>query len=358
MNHITKKNTKYYSTPPQFYKDLLRDISKAKESVMIETHKLQGEIAKDIKEELLRATKRGVKVKLLPDHWGSPLPKDFFKELKEHGADIKFFRVFKFTTNIISYNNRRDHRKIIIIDKKITYIGSANLTDYCKTWREFIIRIEDEKLSQKMIEIFEDNFKLHNFFLHSAKRHIKPIKYESLEIVRDVPSLRFQKIRNKHLHLIRRAKKEIIIETPYFVPDLKTILALRHAAKKGVTIKLIMPKESDVKIVDVFTQSLFGQLNKRNIKIYFYSPGFSHAKLSLIDNKLFSFGSANFDYRSFRYQYEITLFGDNPTIKEYVHKHLTETLKNTKEFNHAEWRERPLYKRILEIIIEPFKHFL
>ncbi len=358
MDHITEKNTKYYDKPKHFYVDLLKDISKAKKTIMIEIHRLEGLIALDLRDLLVKKAKEGVKIKILPDYWGLNVAKDYFDELKKLGAEIRLFRAFKITTNLISYNNRRDHRKIVLIDDNLCYLGSANLTDYCRDWREFIVRIDDRQFSEKLKKIFLDNFKLHNFFMHSIKKHISPMKYESLEIVRDVPSMRFQKIRNKHLHLIRKAKREVIIETPYFVPDIKTILALINAAKRGVVIKLILPKESDVKIVDVFTQSLFGKLHDKKIKIYLYSPGFSHSKLSLIDGHIFSFGSSNFDYRSFRYQYELTIFGDNKIFTKYVQKHIQKTLENTKEFEYTKWKARPLYKRILEILIEPFKHFL
>ena len=357
MKNITKKETRYYNDPNNYFKDLLKDIKFAKKKIYIETYRLGGEIAFELRAELLKCAKRGVKIKLLIDHWGSMVPDTFFKEIETLGAQVRFFRVFKITTNLISYNNRRDHRKIVLIDDDITYIGSSNITDNCKAWREFIIRIKRAKLNEKLEEVFLDNFKLHNFFLHSAKRHIKPIKYETLEIVRDVPSLRFQKIRNKHLHLIRGAKQEVLIETPYFVPDLKTLLTLMNAAKRGVDVKLILPKKSDMTLVDTFTQSLFGKLHKRGVKILFYNKKFSHSKISLIDNKTFSFGSSNFDYRSFRYQYEIAIFGKDEVLLNYVKTHLKESLKDAEEFNYETWRKRPLYKRLLEIILDPIKHF-
>ena len=358
MKQLTKENTKYYSEPFKFYEDLIKDIKSAKKNIRIETFRFGEKIAEKIRDELIKRAKRGVEVKLLIDHWGADIGKDFFKELESAGGEVKYFRKLKLTIKLISYNNRRDHRKIAIIDDEITYIGSANITNHCKDWREFILRIKEPRLAEKMIEIFEDNYKIHNFFLHSIKKHIKPIKIDKLEIVRDAPSIRFQRIKNKHIHQIRRAKKEVIIETPYFVPDLKTLIALVQTAKKGIEIKLVIPKESDVRIVDVFAQSLYGKLHKRGIKIYFYTPGFNHSKLSMIDNKIVSFGSSNFDYRSFRDQYEITIFAETPILREYVENHIKKTMQNTQEFKYEEWKKRPLYKRIFAIIIEPFKHFL
>jgi len=358
MKHLTKQQTKYYEFNKLFYEDIIQDIKNAKKSIRIETYKIEGKIIERIRDELIIKAREGVKIQLLIDHWGSCVKKSFFQDLVLLGAEVIFFKKLKLTINFFAYNNKRNHRKIILIDDEITYLGSSNITDYSLTWKEFNIRIEDDSFGKKIREIFLDSLKIHNKFFHSVKKHVRPIKFETLEIVRDVPSLIFQKIRNKHLHLIRNAKKQIIIETPYFVPDFKMIKTLIYAAKRGVDISLIIPKSSDVTVVDVFTQSLFGLLHKRGVKIMFFGPEFNHSKLTLIDDDVFSFGSANFDYRSFRYQYELTVFGRNNIIRDYIKNHLVESLKKTEPFDYKKWKERPLYKRILEILIDPFKHYL
>lgn len=356
MKHLSKRNVRYYSRPFPFYDDLIKDINKAKRFVFIETYKIGEVVSVRLRDALIKAVKRGVEVKLLLDHWGSLVSDDFFKEVEDLGGEVRFFRVFKVTTNLISYNNRRDHRKIAVVDD-VCFIGSANIADYCRNWREFIVRIRDENFASILRSVFLDNFKIHSFFFHSAKRHLKPLRFDSLEVVRDVPSLRYQRIRNKHLHLIRNAKREVVVETPYFVPDTKTLFALIGAAKRGVDVKLIIPKKSDVRLVDVLAQSLFGELHKRGVKIFLFTPGFSHAKVSLVDGKFFSFGSANFDYRSFKYQYEVAVFGDNVVLRDFVKGHLDVSLKNTEEFDFSVWKRRPLYKRVLEIVLEPFRYF-
>lgn len=352
---LSKLGVKYFGSAGDFYVDLLRDIGFAKKSIVLESYRFGGGVGLSVISALEGAARRGVHVKLLLDHWGLMLSSSAFNSLFALGVEIRFFRVFKFTSNFFAYNNRRDHRKIVVIDDFISYVGSANINDHSRGWREFVVRFENFVLARKFYSVFLDTFKVYNFFFHSVKRHIAPIKFDSLEIVRDVPSLRFQKIRNKLLHLIRNAKREVIIETPYFVPDFKMLFALLGAARRGVVIKLIIPKKSDVKIVDVFVQSFFGKLHKMGVKIFLFRDGFTHAKLGLVDD-VFFFGSSNFDYRSFRYQYEISLFGKNSVLFGFVRSHLDSSFLGCDEFDYDSWKSRPFHKRVLEVFLRPFRH--
>lgn len=355
MVGLSRRDVRYFGCANDFYISLFNDLESAKKSVVIESYRFGGDVGLKVISLLEGAARRGVHVKLLLDHWGLMLSSSAFKSLIDLGVEIRFFRVFKFTSNFFAYNNRRDHRKIVVIDDFISYVGSANINDHSRDWREFVVRFENFVLARKFYSVFLDTFKVHNFFFHSVKKHIAPIKFDSLEIVRDVPSLRFQKIRNKLLHLIRNAKREVIIETPYFVPDFKMLFALIGAARRGVVVKLIIPKKSDVKIVDVFVQSFFGKLHRKGVKIFLFRDGFTHAKMGLVDD-VFFFGSSNFDYRSFRYQYEISLFGKNPVLFGFVRSHLDSSFLGCDEFDYDSWKARPLYKRFFEVLLRPFRH--
>lgn len=354
MKSLCKRCVKYYSSSTLFFDDLVKEIKGAKKSVFLESYKVDGVVGARIKEVLIEKLKEGVEVKLLFDYWGSSVGKSFFKEIELLGGEVRFFRVFKVTSNWFSYNNSRDHRKIAIVDN-VCFVGSANLAINSKGWREFIIRIKDVSFSDTMRLVFLDNFKIHSLFFHSKKKHVKKLSCKGLDIIRDVPSFRYQKIRNKRLHLIRNAKRSVVVETPYFVPDTKTLIALIRAADRGVHIKLIIPKKSDVRIVDFLAQSLFGELYRRGVEIFFFSPGFTHSKVLLVDDEVFSFGSSNFDYRSFKYQYEISFFGSDRVIMNYVKTHLEFSLKSCESFDFKKWSRRHWFVRLIEIIVEPFR---
>jgi len=149
-----------------------------------------------------------------------------------------------------------------------------------------------------------------------------------------------------------------VIETPYFLPGFMLRKALMDAAKRGVDVKVIMPKNSDVRMIDILRNKYFGLLYKNKVNLLFYVPHNLHAKLLLIDNRIFSITSANFDYRSFLYQYEIALIGKDISILSQLQDHIQETLNNSVEFNYETWLKRPLIEKIFERILVPFRHLL
>ncbi|MFA6073673.1 MAG: phosphatidylserine/phosphatidylglycerophosphate/cardiolipin synthase family protein [Candidatus Woesearchaeota archaeon] len=348
---------KTFKDQKDFFNCIIQDIKNAKKYIYIETFRFSGGITgKEVRDELIKKAKEGVEIKLLIDHWGSMVKREFFSELLEHKAELIFFRKFKITSNFVKYNNRRDHRKIIVIDDKIVYIGSSNITEHSLDWREFNLRIVG-LIAGIFKDIFLDNCKLYNDYFHDKRSHIFPLTYGSFEIVRDVPSLKYRMIRRKLMELIYSAKKEILLETPYFVPDYLFIHALNLAAKRGVKITLIIPKDSDSKVVDMMTSSYLGALHKKNVHVKYYAKHFLHAKVAIIDN-VATTGSANLDHRSFSYMYEINLFSNNKKFRDILRKHIDETLKDAEDFNYEIWRRRSILRKICEVLLRPFRTFM
>jgi len=109
-------------------------------------------------------------------------------------------------------------------------------------------------------------------------------------------------------------------------------------------------------MVDILRNKYFGMMHKSNVELLFYTPHNLHAKLMIIDQKVFSISSANFDYRSFRYQYEIALIGHEPEILKQLDAHVKETLRNSEAFDYLRWMNRPKIEKIFEYIFLPFRH--
>ncbi|MGV8169399.1 MAG: phospholipase D-like domain-containing protein [Candidatus Nanoarchaeia archaeon] len=350
---------KYFKDTEAFYSSIIKDIEKAKFYIYLETFRYDSsKYPKMIRAALDKAAERGVEIKLLIDGWGAQVDEKFFSELIKHNGELRFFRKPKlFTYNIIKYNNRRDHRKIIAIDDKIVYLSSANIAERNLHWREFSIRIEGH-IAGMFKDIFLDNYELHKDFYHDKRSHIFPLTYGSFEIVRDVPSARFRMVRKKLKNLIIESKKEILLETPYFVPDHRFLHALKEAARRGVKVTLIIPKRSDVMVTDIMASSYMGTLHRSGVKIKYYTKGFNHSKIALIDDEYFSFGSTNLDHRSFGYMYELNVFGKEKRLKDIVKKHIEETLKGTEDFDYKKWKRRGLHTRLLEILLWPMRSFM
>jgi cardiolipin synthase A/B len=346
--------------PLKFYNVMLSDIAGARKFIYLETYKFANDdIGVKFRDALTRKAREGVKVKLMIDSWGrGPVSDSFFGDLVKYGGEVKFFEKIKLNTDIFTRGHRRDHRKIIVIDDQISYIGSMNITGYNLNWRELALRIKGE-LSISFRKVFLQNFQTINPYLIPNKlAFTRTVRHGDWEILRDVPSIPLQRMKKKYVQMLRRAQSSIIIETPYFLPGFLLRKALMDAGKRGVDVNVIMPKHSDVRMIDILRNRYLGMLFKNNVKILFFGPHNLHAKLIMIDHSVFSITSANFDYRSFRYQYEIALIGKDPDVLLQLQEHVNETLRNSEEFNYDQWQDRPLIEKIFEAILIPFRHLL
>lgn len=342
----------------KLYNMMLNDISNARQYIYLETYKFANDhMGIRFRDVLTRKASEGLSIRILIDSWGKgPISETFFSELIRHGGEVKFFEKIKINTDIFTRGHRRDHRKILVIDDEICYMGSANITGYNLNWRELQLRMKGP-VAGMFREIYKQNFESFNPYNITTKINFsKTMKYEDFEVIRDVPSIPLQRTKKKYTKLIRAARSSIVIETPYFLPGFLLRKALMDAAKKGVDVKVIMPRHSDVRMVDILRNKYFGMYYKNNVKLLFYAPHNLHAKLMVIDNRIFVISSANFDYRSFRYQYEISLIGKDPEIIRQLNLHVQETIRNSEEFNVDRWKNRPLIEKIFEWILLPFRH--
>ena len=352
------KDYKLFDDPLKYFHAMLNDIEKAKDYIYLETYRFNNDsIGVKFRDALTRKSREGLEIKLLLDSWGTSLPSNFFAEIIKNGGEIRYFQKLRFFWDFFTKNHRRNHRKLLIIDDMITYIGSANLTDYSLNWRESMLRIKSD-ISISFKEVFIQHFNIYNKYVLEKLFRIQKITHGKCEIIRDVPSLTKQRIRRRYIELIRNANSEVVIETPYFLPGFLIKKALIDAAKRGVDVKVIMPKHSDVGLIDILRTRYLGVLYKNGIKLMFYGPHNLHAKMMLTDKKVYSIGSPNFDYRSFRYQHEIVVVGEEKSVVKQINFHIGETLKNCEEFNYEIWFRRSAFQKFFEWILLPFRHLL
>lgn len=343
------------SEPKKLYRKMLEDIESAKKKIFLETYIYdKDKIGKKFRDALVKKAKQGVAVNLLIDAWGSTAKKDFFASLEKARGKVRFFKEFRYVTRIIDENHERNHRKLLVIDDEIGYIGSANITATCLDWRELAIRLKG-----KIVEHLSNAFrKSWNSYAKPLERRIKNVIHKGFEIIQETPSPKFSPTEWRYIQLLKSAKKEILIEVPYFVPSHGIRRALRHAVKRGVSVKLLTPFISDVKLMDIIRDRYFGELYKERIQIYYYLPGNLHSKLLIIDDKFFMLGSSNLDYRSFLYQYDINLLGRDKRIIKSLKEFFNSGFRRSRPFNYEEWRARSSLKKIVEIFFLAIKKYL
>ena len=355
--YLCKMKTQLFDNNVDFLNSILNDVENAKQSILIEMYRIiNDEVGERLAEALIEKCKQGVEVRLLLDAYGSIKFEPLAKRIREHNGDVRFFKKLKvFLISTFSKNNSRNHRKLIVIDDKIVYFGSSNLTGYSSAWRDLILRIEGD-FASVFRPIFEKSYELHKFYDIDSFERVQPVVYKDFRIIQDTPSWYFQSIRNHFLHLIRNAKSEIIIETPYFLPGYAIRKALMNAAqKRGVTVKILIPLYSDMRTIDLLRNKYLGQFHKNGVQLLFYTPNNLHAKCMLVDGQRFSVGSSNFDYRSFRYQFEIMISGKDQEVVRLLSDHLQKTEAQCVPFDYEVWENRGTITKFVEWLMFPIR---
>lgn len=356
LQHTLNDSYDLFSSPKEWLDKLHHDIVAAEKYIYIETFRFNDDrIGRHIAEALIDQAQEGVEVKLIVDSWGTRKT-SLFKRMKRAGIEIRFFRKIVFSILIFSKNHERNHRKIIAIDDKISYIGSANFSEYSLQWRESILRIEG-LIASTFKKIFLDNFKSYKRSI-KRRKYYKTIRFNEFLIIREAPSVRHQQTRKYFIKLLNEAKHSFTVVTPYFLPGKMVRKNMMKAAKRGVQVQVIIPQHSDVAIVDYMRNIYLGNLHLHGIDIRLFQNANIHAKLLLVDASLFALGSSNLDYRSFRYMYEINLSGENEEIAYLVRNFIKETLPNCSPFDYTQWLNRPLWQRFFAFLLIPFRRLL
>lgn len=356
MEQFERYQYELYSNPREFHPAMLTDIALARSYIYLEFYRLGNDpLGMQYLDALTERCKAGVKIKVIIDDWGTVIPQSAFDELRRLGAEIRYFKKIRFFVDFFTKNHRRNHRKLLIIDDRICYLGSPNITEYSLDWRESQLRVEGPVVPL-FKRLFLANFKLYNQYIFNKFAYKKTIYFDDLEIVQDLPSIYRQQVKKHFETFIQKAKHEVVIETPYFLPGFKLRRIMSQATRRGVKINVILPLHSDVRAVDLIRGKYMGFFYTNNIHIYYYTPTNLHSKVFMVDDEVFGIGSSNFDYRSFRYQYEIVLFGRHPEVLTQLRTHIDETRKNCVPFNYDAWLKRPRLDKVIGWMLLPFRH--
>lgn len=311
-----------FTTGITFFNRLLTDIEQAKQSIHIEFYTIYNDqIGNRLRTLLEQKAAAGVEVRVLYDSWGSMgVKKSFYDNLRKNGG---FASPFLMThSNFLDFRlNYRDHRKIVVIDGQIGYVGGFNVGDQYLgrlkkfgPWRDTHLRIQGGGV-----------YSLQQCFLRDWNASVKPAERlthfkdyfpsaalnkgkTAMQIVSSGPDAPLQAIKLGYLRLINAAQDHIWIQTPYLIPDDSVIDALRIAAHSGVDVRIMIPSMPDHAFVYRATQYYARALANEGVTIYSYQLGFLHAKTMTIDGKMASVGSANLDFRSFQLNFEINAF--------------------------------------------------
>ncbi|MEN0588039.1 cardiolipin synthase [Kurthia gibsonii] len=299
---------------------LLEDIAEAKHHIHIQYYIFRlDRLGTRILDALIEKARQGVQVRVLYDEMGSRgVHKKDFKALIEQGGEVEVF--FPSVLPLINPRmNYRNHRKIVVIDGKVGYIGGFNVGDeYLGLkekfgyWRDTHLRINGSSVQPLQTRFLLDwnqasdrkNLEYEDSFFPTFYRQGNT----AIQIVSSGPDSDWEAIKNGYIKLINMAKKYVYIQTPYFIPDDAFINAVRIACLSGIDVRIMIPNKPDHIFVYWATYYYVGLLIEAGAKIYVYENGFLHTKMVVIDDEAASVGTANIDSRSFKLNFEANAF--------------------------------------------------
>ncbi|MBD7987418.1 cardiolipin synthase [Luteimonas sp. Sa2BVA3] len=337
------------------YDALLADIAAATKHVHLEYYIYEPDrTGAALRDALAARARAGVEVRLLVDAIGSARSRRFFQPLLDAGGEVAWFHPMRFGhVWRRPWANLRTHRKIVVIDGRVAYTGGMNVTDEQderlgdQAYRDLHLRLEGEVVRRLQLVFCEDWAYATGSrdFLSSVARDTPPdtgpgpIRAQVLVSGPDSP---WEAIHRMHVSAIHAAKRRVWMTTPYFVPGEAAMMALTSAAAAGLDVRLLVPRESDSKLVTLAARSYFGALLLAGVKIYEYGPRMLHSKSLLVDDELVLVGSANFDHRSFRLNFEVSVLFDDPGIAATLATLLEGELANAPRVQRG--RHRPLLR--------------
>ncbi len=349
---------KYYGSGEDFFDALVEALKKAEKFIFIEFFIIRpGYMWKTVLDILTEKAKQGVEVRLMYDGMGcmTLLPSEYPEYLESQGIKCKVFSPIR--PFLSTYQNNRDHRKIVVIDGNEAFTGGVNLGDeYINKfvrfgkWKDSAIKFTGDAVNSftvmfmQLWEVASKEAQNYEKYLVShpdtpgIKGYITP--YCDSPVDNEALGERV------YLDIINTAQKYVHIMTPYLVPGNEMLSAMKYAVKRGVDVSIIMPFIPDKKYALSLARTYYPELIEAGVKIYEYTPGFVHSKVCVSDNIKAVVGSINFDFRSLYLHYEcaVYLYGDDEISN--IEKDYKRTLRQCRLFKLEDYKKLKLTSRI------------
>ena len=342
------------------FRVMLEEIEKAQDHIHMEFYIFRSDmIGTRFQEALTRKAREGIKVRIICDGLGSiKTSRTFVTKLRQAGVEFVFF-LPPLIALLDKRLNYRNHRKIVVIDGKIGFMGGINIGDdylglhpKMGNWRDTELLVEGDAVYALQLTFLGDwrlatdqEVDLQGLFpLHRCQGS------QQIQILASGPDQNRDSIQEMCFGAIAVAKHRVWITTPYFIPDQATYEALRTAALSGVDVRIIIPYHSDNRLVHWASLSYVEDLLEVGVTFYQYATGFVHAKTMIVDDLLGTVGSANLDMRSFYYNFELTaVLFDSLPIEE-LERHFLQDTEDSRAILLDAFKRRPIRQKAMEIL--------
>lgn len=348
-----------YTEGDVLYAAMLDAIGQARHSVKLESYIFAyDEVGKRFIEALTARAKAGVQVLVYLDAAGSLFwgPREVQRTLAAGGVTVRWFRRWSWRSPL--RYNRRNHRKLLVVDGQRGFFGGFNIDRQNSLavygpgrWRDTHLEVRGE-LAHELQRVFDDFWRgrrreLPAFEAADGSLLITNYSRRGRLFLRDLYAMRFA-----------GAARRIWLTTPYLVPDFRTRSGLMRAARRGVDVRLLVPRKSDVWLAKWAAHAAYANLLAAGVRIHEYLPRMLHAKTMVVDEGWSCVGTANLDYRSFFLNYELNLASEDPALAAELARDFEQDLTQSEQIQPRRWSRRGPWLRLLEVIGWAARHWL
>ena len=307
-----------YTSGYDFFPSLLMEIGKAEHHIHIDTFIISDDpLGRLIADALIDKARQGIEVRLIYDDVGSwRTPNSFFTRMRNEGIEVYAFMPVRFPA-FTSRVNYRNHRKICVIDGEVGFIGGMNIArryvqgTQKQSWRDTHVKLTGAAVYGLQRAFLVDWYFVSKILITERSYYPEIIIGQNdnlVQVVTSSPTSLWPEIEQGYVRILTNAKHYVYMETPYFLPTDPILFAMRVAALSGVDVRLMIPYETDTKVVEWASRSYVIEASRAGVKILLYRKGFNHSKLLVSDDAMATIGSTNVDFRSFENDFEANAF--------------------------------------------------
>jgi cardiolipin synthase len=339
-----------------FFDELLGDTESARHHVHLETFLWENGFVSDrVEEALCAAARRGIEVRVLVDHRGAKTTTpDVWSRLREHGVDFRVYHRARLRE--LGFYNNRDHRKIAVIDGRIGYTFGHGIADMWggrhDGWRDTAARFEGPVVRELQTAFLENWTKVQRTALAGAEYFpdLEPAGTIPMHVAWAAPPETASAVQRLYYLAIAAARREIILQNPYFIPNSHAVRLYAEAVARGVKVRLMLPtsRTSDFPIVQHASHFYYGPLLAAGATIYEYERAGLHQKVLIVDREWCTIGSTNFDPRSFRINDEISVAIYDRGVAEELAEAFEDDVRHSEEWTLERWNTRTFGHRVTD----------
>ena len=348
-----------YTEGHSLYADMLASIDSARDHIYYETYIWRSdEWGQRFKDALIAAARRGVEVYIVYDGFGV-LNQDprFYVFPRMQGLHVRRFPEIR--SGLFTFNIRktgRDHRKILVVDEAVGFVGGYNIGDrFADEWRDTHVRVTGPA-------VWELSNGFVDFWNHFKRRRQPSLPDQGAKewnadvtAAFNLPSRLLYPVRGLYLDAMDRATDHILITTAYFIPDAEILQGLIAAARRGVTVRVLIPEYSNHILADWVARPYFGRLLREGIEIWLYQHAMVHSKTMTVDGMWSTVGTANIDRLSLQGNFEANMQFFSPAFAQRMEDIFANDLTTARQLGIEEWENRGWATKVGELLLHPFE---